>query len=366
MTDHGQATRPFHLAIYLDSDQRGGAEVNLGRVIAALPAQVRITIVGVDDKVVDWVRSHRPDVDGIVLPAIKNRNDVRGMLRHRSMLRRLQPDVLEFSLSTASSCQWAILVSLTVPGIKRIALEHSPMGVWSSTSGLLKRITSPRLDAHFAVGEATARIIEKSSGLAEGSIATIYHGVAGVGHAKVERDELPTVLCVARHDPVKGIDVLLDAFALVRTPSKLVIIGDGTETGVLKARCTDLGLDERVTFQELPWNQPAADHMWAYDLFVLPSRVEGFPVTVAEAMLAGLSVIATDVGSVAEAVTPGETGWIVPPEDPATLAAAIDEALCDPERAKSMGAAAQRIAEERFTIEATIDAYIEMFSRVLS
>lgn len=365
MPSHSTTTRPFHLVIYLDSTQRGGAEVNLGRVITALPEQVRVTIMGVDEKVVDWVRSHRPGTNGLVLPAIENRSDIRGMLRHRKMFRRLRPDVLEFSLSTASSCQWAMLASLSIPGIKRIALEHSPMGVWSSTSGALKRFTSPRLDAHFAVGEATARIIESSSGLPQRSISTIYHGVPGVGHEPVDRGPEPTVLSVARHDPVKGVDVLLDAFALVHSPCRLVIIGDGTETDALKAQCTELDLDERVTFIELPWNKPAADRMWAYDLFVLPSRVEGFPVTVAEAMLAGLAVVATDVGSVREAVVPGETGWIVPPEDPQALASAIEEAVSDMESTKRLGAHAQQIAEARFTITATVDSYMEMFRRVL-
>lgn len=359
-------TRPFHLVIYLDSDQRGGAEVNLGRVIGALPDGIRVTIMGVDPKVVDWVRAHRPGSDGLVVPAIANRSDIRGMLRHRRMFTHLRPDILEFSLSTASSCQWAILVSLTVPGIKRIAFEHSPMGVWSATSGALKRFSSPRLDAHFAVGEATARIIEESSGLEHGSISTIYHGVAGVGRAEVERSDDPTVLAVARHDPVKGLDVLLDAFALVPAPARLVIIGDGSETAALQQQCRRLELTDRVTFLQLPWDQPAADRMWAYDLFVLPSRVEGFPVTVAEAMLAGLPVVATDVGSVREAVIPGETGWIVPPEDPAALAAALSEALADRARSRAMGARAQEIAQDRFTIEATIRSYMEMFARVLA
>jgi glycosyltransferase involved in cell wall biosynthesis len=106
--------------------------------------------------------------------------------------------------------------------------------------------------------------------------------------------------------------------------------------------------------------------MWAYDALVLPSRLEGFPVTIAEAMLAGIPVVATDVGSVAEAVIPGETGWIVPPEDPVALAAAIGELLDDPERAAAMGARARELGEARFRIDATADAYMEMYRRILA
>lgn len=354
------------LAIYSDATALGGAEVNLSRVIAALPGDVRLTIVGVDDKVVHWLRSHRPGSRSMCLPAISNRSDARGFARHRAMFTRLGADVLQFNLSTASSCQWAILAATTISNLPLIAIENSPMGVWSALSGRLKRYTSGRLAAHIAVGDRTGRMIEESSGLVPGSIETIYHGVPEVGREAVDRSEEPTFLTVARHDPVKGVDVLLEAFALVEEPSRLVLIGDGSESASLKSLCHRLGLDGRVTFQALPWDRRAADLMWAYDALVLPSRLEGFPVTIAEAMLAGTAVIATNVGSVAEAVLPGETGWIVPPENPSALAAAMNELLAAPQQADLMGAKAREIGVARFSIEATIEAYMDLYRRVMS
>ncbi|MEZ5311247.1 MAG: glycosyltransferase family 4 protein [Microthrixaceae bacterium] len=355
----------FRLSIYSDAAALGGAEVNLSRVLEGLPNSIQVTIVGVDDDVVDWLRSHRPSAQALTIPAIENRTDLRGLSRHRSTFSRLHADVLQFNLSSASSCQWAMFMASFVRGPKRVAIENSPMGVWSGTSAKLKRFTSSRLAAHVAVGDRTGRMIEESSGLPTGSIETIYHGVPDVGHAIVERGPEPTLLTVARHDPVKGIDVLLDAFALVPAPARLVLIGDGTETDNLKAQRAELGLDDRVEFRPLPWDERAADVMWAYDGLVLPSRLEGFPVTIAEAMLAGLPVVATDVGSVSEAVIPGETGWIVEPENPTALAEAILDLLSDPERAKAMGGNARRAAESRFTMEATIAAYMSLYGRIL-
>jgi glycosyltransferase involved in cell wall biosynthesis len=355
----------FHLAVYSDAVVQGGAEVNLSRVLGALPEQVRVTVVGVHPDVVAWLRSHRPGSQGMVLPAITSRTDLVGMLRHRAMFVRLRADVVQFNLSTASSCQWAILAASTVPGVARVVVENSPMGVWSPTSGRLKRLTARRLAAHVAVGERTARLIEESSGLPSGSIGTLYHGVPGVGRDPVERGPEPTLLTVARHDPVKGLDVLLEAFVGVPAPARLVLVGDGPCSDELRRQCHDLGLDDRVEFVALPWEVRAADRMWAYDALVLPSRLEGFPVTIAEAMLAGLPVVATDVGSVREAVLPGETGWIVPPEDPDALAAAIREVLGDPDRARAMGERARRIGEQQFRIEATVAAYLDLYRRIL-
>lgn len=356
----------FHLAVYSDATALGGAEVNLSRVLGALPESIRVTVVGVDADVVDWLRGHRRSSQGMVLPAITGRDDLAGMWRHRAMFVRLGAQVLQFNLSTASSCQWAILAATTVPGVARVVIENSPMGVWSSTSGRLKQLTSRHLAAHVAVGDRTGRLIEQSSGLPAGSIDTIYHGVPEVGRAPVERGPEPTLLTVARHDPVKGIDVLLDALTHVDPRVRLVLIGDGPERDALVRQRAELGLEDRVELRPLPWEERAADQMWAYDALVLPSRLEGFPVTIAEAMLAGLPVVATDVGSVAEAVLPGETGWIVPPEDPAALAAAIDELLADPDRARRMGERARELGVERFRIDATVDAYLAMYRRVLA
>ena len=356
----------FHLVVYSDAAGRGGAEVNLSRVLGALPAGMRVTIVGVDAEVVEWLCGHRRGAESVVIPAIVDRTDIKGLLQHRRTFTGLRPDVLQFNLSTASSCQWAMVAATSVPGLRRVAIENSPMAVWSSTSGTLKRFTSPRLAAHVAVGDRTARMIEESSGLRDGSISTLYHGVPSVSRVPVDRPDAPTLLTVARHDPVKGIDILLEAMSMVPEPTRLVVIGDGEETERLLALRDDLALADRVEFRTVAWDVRVADLMWAFDALVLPSRLEGFPVTIVEAMLAGLPVVATAVGSVDEAVVDGTTGWIVPPEDPAALAAAIGELIGDPDRAEAMGRAGQELAESRFTIGATVQAYMDLYRSLAS
>ena len=356
----------FHLAVYSDATALGGAEVNLSRVLAALPDSILVTVMGVDPEVVQWLRDHRPGSQGMVLPPITGRDDLFGMWLHRAMLVRLGARVVQFNLSTASSCQWAILAASTVPGIERVVVENSPMGVWSATSGALKRLTSRHLAAHIAVGDRTARLIEESTGLPADSIGTMYHGVPDVGRAAVERADDPDVAHRGPSRPGQG---------RRRPPRRARADPRPGQGGPHRrrhrerraaAQCHRLGLDERVEFRPLPWDERAADLMWAFDALVLPSRLEGFPVTIAEAMLAGMPVIATDVGSVREAVLPGETGWIVPPEDPAALAAAIDELVADPDAARRMGARAREIASEQFRIDATMEAYLALYRRILA
>ncbi len=355
--------RPFHLVVYSDAAERGGAEMTLAQLIAGLPSQVKVTVVAIDHDVAGFLAGDRPGTATELLEPIASRGQVDRMWRHRRLFTRLRPDIVQFNLSMVSSCQWAIAVALTIPKVRVVVTENASMGAWSATSNRLKRLTSPRLAAHVAVGEATARIIERDAGLTPGSIGTMHHGVADV------RRDLPkspdTILNVARHDPVKGVDVLLKAMVDVAPGTKLVQIGGGELLDDHKAMAVELGLSDRVEFRDLRWDARVADQMAEFALFVLSSRTEGLPVTVMEAMLAGLPIIASDVGSIREEVTPGENGLLVPPDDPAALAAAIDELMADADRRAAMGRRSREIAEECFTLEAMVGRYCDVYRRVL-
>src|SRR5690606_29748606 len=101
------------------------------------------------------------------------------------------------------------------------------------------------------------------------------------------------------------VDVLLQAMVHVDPGTRLVQIGGGPLLEEHKRLAEELGLGDRVEFRDLRWDERVADLMGGFELFVLSSRTEGLPVTVMEAMLAGLPIVATDVGSIREEVTPG-------------------------------------------------------------
>ncbi len=363
-TDATVRPRPFHLAIYSDARNRGGAEMTLVQLLAGLPKDVTVSIVAVDEGVGSYIGDHRPGSTVHIIEPISRRSDLRGMRAHRRLFRSLGADLLQFNLTMGSSCQWAMLVAATMPRQMTMAVENSSMSGWSRASHWLKRVTSSRLSAHLAVGEATSRILETDIGLKPGSIETMYHGVADVDRSAPH--ELGKVIVnVARHDPVKGVDVLIEAMTMVPRDVRLVQIGSGDLTDVLVAQVAKLRLTDRVEFRDVDWSKRVADGLCAFPVFVLPSRSEGLPVTIMEAMLAGVAVVATDVGSVREEVLDGITGRVVPPEDPQALAAAIVDVLDDPARASAMGAAGRERALDMFTIEATIDRYCAVYARLV-
>src|SRR5205823_13173952 len=103
----------------------------------------------------------------------------------------------------------------------------------------------------------------------------------------------------------------------------------------------------------------------AADLFVLSSRSEGLPISVLEAMAAGLPVVATNVGGMPEVVVNGETGFLVPPAEPRALAEAVGRLLLDPELRQRFGAAGRRRAERRFDVARFHRAHVRLYCREL-
>lgn len=356
----------FHLLIYTDAPFRGGAEMTLAHVLAELPPQIELSILGVEADVVEWLADHRPGAAVDTTPPIRDRTDFSAMRAHRRAFARADADIIQFNLGMMSSCQWAIAAALTLRGPRCVAVENSPVAIWSALSRQLKRRTSPRLAAQVAVGERTARTVEEQAALPQGSVRTIYHGVPDVDRTPADRTTPgPLIGTIARHDPVKGLDVLIDAMPLL-PQVQLVLIGSGPETETLRAQCDRLGVTDRVEFRDVPWNEKAADHLASFDLFVLPSRDEGFPVTIMEAMLAGIPVVATDVGSVRESVDDGETGLVVPPEDPTALAEAVQQLVDDVPLRQRLGAEARRRGVGRFTVTATVNAYLDLYREILA
>ena len=255
----------FRLLIYTDAPFRGGAEMTLTHVVAQLPPQIEVFIVGRDDEVVEWVAHHRHGTVARTIAPIRDRTDLGAMRAHRRMFAEIEPDITHFNLGMMSAAQWAIAVALTRRRTRCLVVENSPVATWSGLSRQLKRRTSRRLAAHVAVGDRTARTVEEQAALPRGSVRTIYHGVPDVDRTPVARPASgPLIGTIARHDPVKGLDVLLDAMPLL-PGVQLVLIGSGAETEALREQCERLAVADRVEFRDVPWDETAADHLASFD-----------------------------------------------------------------------------------------------------
>ena len=139
--------------------------------------------------------------------------------------------------------------------------------------------------------------------------------------------------------PGEGADVFLRAASLVARvlpEARFVLIGDGRLRRKLEALAGDLGLlEESVRF--LGFRDDAADLIAGLDILAVPSRSDGTPLVVGEAMTAGVPVVATRVGGLPDQVTHRQTGLVVDPEDPEGLATALVSLLLAPDEARQLG-----------------------------
>lgn len=226
---------------------------------------------------------------------------------------------------------------------------------------VLDRWAGTRMDLVVAVSNSVAEYLSDTYAYRDDRVAVIPNGWEGVPRPPDSADRAPTVVCVGNLRPEKGHDSLLRAFAKARetvTDAQLILVGDGPCAPSVRNLATGLGLDEAVTFAG------AASDVWPWlaraDVFAIASRVETFGIAALEAHAAGLPVVATDVGGVAEVVRRGETGILLEPGDIDGMAKALAELLLSPERRRWFASNAVQAAQN-YRMENTVRAYAELY-----
>ena len=164
----------------------------------------------------------------------------------------------------------------------------------------------------------------------------------------------------------KGHRYLVDAMPMLRhRDARLVIVGDGPQRAALEAQVANLALGERVLFAGQ--RTDVARWLAALDVFVLPSYAnEGVPQALLQAMLAGIPCVTTDAGAIPEIARDGDTARIIPRENAAALAAAIDAILDDPAGSAALAERARAFVLPRFGIDTMLDRMEAVFRSALA
>jgi glycosyltransferase involved in cell wall biosynthesis len=216
----------------------------------------------------------------------------------------------------------------------------------------VERALARRSSRVIAITEALRRFCVDRVGLPAAKVEVVHYGLDALPAPWGEDAEAPVpagarvLLCVGRLAQQKGIDVAVRALAKIREhepAAVLVVLGEGTERAHLEALAGEGVLLPGRVGDVASWYRRA-------EVLVHPSRWEGFGLALLEAMLAGKPVVATRVSSAPEIVTDGETGLLVPPDDPPALAEAVVGLLADPARAAAMGQAGLARARSEFSV----------------
>ena len=367
-------SRPLRVAALIDTAQVSGP----GRQLRALADALRHR--GVEVLVISFHRRGQPappfarflaeaGVRSLVLPD-NGPLDVGIVASVRAALREFAPDVVQtHSYRTTVVAYLLRRMGARWPWIAFFhgaTNENARVRMYHALDRRLMRhadrlvVMSRAHQERFAALGARVRVIHT---------AVVPLGTAGVapdlGAMRRAADARPLVGVVGRLSHEKGVDVYLDACASLAERGRAVesvIAGDGPERAALEAQAQRLGLQQRVHF--LGTVSAVGALYPQLDLVVLPSRSEGLPNVLLEALLADVPVVATRVGAVPEVLADAAFAPVVPPPgDPAALAAAMERAL-DGGRTPAQVAARARAAAD-FSLERRVVAHLALYEEVI-
>ncbi len=209
-----------------------------------------------------------------------------------------------------------------------------------------------------------------ASRVVDGPARVIYAGVPVPpgGPPALRRRATPEIILgtAGRLVELKGIEYLLGAAAALQhefPALRVEIAGSGPQRERLEKAVTRSGLGEHVKF--LGWIDDLTPVLPRWDVFVMPSLEEGFPIAALDAMAAGLPVIATSVGGVPELIEDGKTGWLVPPRDAKALVSRLRPLLSNAELRLSMGAAGYSRVRDHFSAAQMTESFARLYDELL-
>jgi glycosyltransferase involved in cell wall biosynthesis len=295
--------------------------------------------------------------------------DVLGLVELVALLRREHPHIVHVNSAKAGAlgrlAAWLVRVPIRIYTVHGWAFRAHG-GAASVLYQWAERLLRPLTTATVCVADS-----ERRTGLAahtcdEHTTVVIRNGVGpAASQAGGARSERPRLVSVGRLQAPKDTVTLVRALAALRgRPFEAVLVGDGPDRPAVEEEVKRLGLESTVEL--LGERDDVPQLLGTADVFVLSSHSEGLPMSILEAMAAGVPVVASNVGGVPEVVVDGDTGLLVPPGDPKSLAAAIERLLEDPVLCRRFGEAGRIRVAEHFDLAAVHQAHLDLYRRALA
>lgn len=362
MGDRLEPETPLRVVVYTDSAGIGGAEISLGHLVAHVAESIELTIVGVSAPVLQAIGAQRPRAPQIVLPP----QGPSALIAHWQTFNRLRPHLIHCNLCTPWAGAIGLAAALMTPQARVVRVDQLPLRTTDALTLWRTRLLCLRVDAHVAVGQASAQRMEDFYALGRGSVRSIPNGVPDrrfdptTSLPPLPRASL-VVGSIGRLDAMKAHELLIRAIAPLDGVN-LVILGEGEQRSALETLAEDLGVGDRVKL--LGWVEQPHRYLSNFDVMALPSRSEGFPLAMVEAMLAAKPVVATQVGSMPEAIIHQETGLLIEKNNVEQLSHAIRQLRDHPELRVRLGEQARQRAIAHYTAKSMAQQYAQLWRQV--
>lgn len=388
------------LLVSSNSGSRGGGEIYLLRLaegLGGLDHEVHLLLAA--DPVMDELaaqaegsaRVHRLELRNMYqrpLRVFGATRDSRQIGRLSAEFRRLRPDVVHLNQQVAEDGLDLLLAAgrTRLPTVSTIHIPGSPKALGAKAGGLrereARRILARSSALHIAVSRHSADQLAAWLPFlrSENRLSAVHNGVptpaaateAGQLRHQVRQqwgvtDDEIVLGCLGRieaqKDPLFVVE-LLAALVALDQPLKVVWVGDGGLRGQLEAAVRRHGLGGRFVIDG--WQTDAAARLSAFDIFLMPSRFEGLPLALLEALAAGLPSCANATDGIPEAITDRENGILCRPGDLAGWVETLSSLLADVGERRRLGAAAAESARQRFSVEVMARRTVEVYGSAIA
>jgi glycosyltransferase involved in cell wall biosynthesis len=365
------ASRKSVLLIVITLAEPGGAQTSVAQLLPRLTHEFDVTVAACGPgPLVEAARAA-----GIPFVHLEHMRrdldpwqDALAVLELVRLCRRVRPDVVHLHSSKAGAIG-RVAAFLAGAPVRVYTVHGWPFAAYDGVSGRLYRwvecLLRPLTTSVVCVAEST-RDLGVAAGACRHEQAVVIHNAVDVSSfpAAEGRREPPRIISVGRLAFPKDFPTLVAALAGIEMDYQAAFVGEGPRRPEIAGDLEDKGLAGRVEL--LGSRDDVSDLLASADIFVLSSRSEGFPVSVLEAMAAGLPVVASDVGGVSEAVVHGETGLLVPAHEPVALRGALELLLRDAPLRRRLGEAGFERARRHFDLAPFTDAHLELYRRELA
>jgi glycosyltransferase involved in cell wall biosynthesis len=351
--------------------EHGGAQAHVLDLAMGMSGRFTVDVAtGEEGFLTEACREHAIPVH--VVPHLQREirplHDMLGLKELRQLMRRIKPDLVHAHTFKAGF-------------LGRLAAKHSkiacvytvhmwPFGnamplSWRVAAPVCERMAARWCDRIITVSELGARNAAQYGIGHSSQVVPILNGIAEhPARARLEHDNAVSFTMVARFTSFKDHGLLLRAFARVPGQARLTLVGDGHTLAAAKRLAGELGIRDRVEFKGARGDVP--EILAQTDVFVLASKTETLPISILEAMRAGLPVIASNVGGISEEVVDGETGLLVPAGSVDELSGALKRLLADKPLRVAMGRAGRRRFEGMFQADSMIERTHRLYEEVLA
>lgn len=349
---------------------RGGAQIHILDLIGGFRDRCEIEVAAGEDGFL-LEEARRMHVRCHVIPhlghSMRPLDDLRALRETIALFCRVNPDVVHAHTSKAGVVGRLAAWICHIPAVFTAhtwCFAEGTSWKWKMFGGPFERLAGMAGGPIINVSEANRDLALRYRVAPPERLEIIHNGIAWEPlAAQPPAPGDPVIAMVARFVPQKNQAMLLDAATRIRKPFRIQFVGGGPTLPGVRRRAEKLGLSSRVEF--LGERSDVSELLRRASIFALPTHWEGFPLSILEAMRAGLPIVASDVGGVSEAVADGQNGYLTARHDTSAFARALEVLLADEGQRARMARVSRSMFEERFTAEHMIGRTWSLYKSAL-